>query len=124
MIDTPASAQRALADMLPAIATALRAPSAELLAVRSERDELGMTHVRMVQQKDGRRVVGGDVIVQIDGGGTVRTINGTIRERGLPTAPSITAEEATRLATEATDEASGAGCPTAMASCISLGRSR
>jgi Zn-dependent metalloprotease len=109
MIDTPASAQRALADMLPAIATALGAPSAELLAVRSERDELGMTHVRMVQQKDGRRVVGGDVIVQIDRGGTVRTINGTIRERGLPTAPSITAEEATRLATEATDEASGTG---------------
>ena len=99
-----AAAPQALAGVLPAIAETFGVPAADLVATRSERDELGMTHVRMAQQKNGLRVVGGDVIVHVDAEGTVRSVNGTARDGALPATPSISAEEATRIAVQASQE--------------------
>jgi uncharacterized protein (TIGR03382 family) len=95
-------ATAALAPVLPAIADALRVPAAELVATRVERDSLGMTHVRLAQQKEGLRVVGGDVIVHLGTDGTVRSVTSTARDRALPAVPSLAAADAARLAVEAT----------------------
>ena len=102
-IDSAARTNEALAAVLPAIAQSLGAPSAELVAGRSERDELGMTHVRLTQRKNGLRVVSGDAIAHIDAAGVVREVNGSIRDRDLPSTPSITAEDAVRLAIAANE---------------------
>ncbi|MEZ4359042.1 MAG: M4 family metallopeptidase [Kofleriaceae bacterium] len=93
-----AQAQQALAAALPAIAEALGAPGAQLVAVSTERDSLGMTHVRMAQQKNGLRVVGGDAIVQIDSTGAIRTVTGALRDRDLSSTPSFAAEDAAQIA--------------------------
>jgi len=98
----------ALAGVLPAIADTLGAPAAELRAIRSERDELGMTHVRLAQYKNGLRVVSGEAIVHLDAGGVVREVNGSIRDRELPAAPSIAAAAAERTAVAASEEAGAA----------------
>jgi Zn-dependent metalloprotease len=103
MIDS-AGAQAALAGVLPAIAETLGVPAADLVAVRAERDELGMTHVRMAQHKNGLRVVGGDVIVHVDADGVVRTVNGTPRDRALTAVPSLAALDAAQIAVQATEE--------------------
>lgn len=99
-----ARAAQALAGVMPAISEALGVPAADLVAVRAERDELGMTHVRMAQQKNGLRVVGGDVIVHVDADGAVRTVNGTPRDRALTAVPSFAADEAAQLAVKATPD--------------------
>jgi Zn-dependent metalloprotease len=103
-----AEAQTALAAALPAIAETLGVPGAELVAVGSERDSLGMTHVRMAQHKNGLRVVGGDVIVHVDRDGAVRTVNGTARDRALPATPALLAKDAAARAVKATTGASDA----------------
>jgi uncharacterized protein (TIGR03382 family) len=101
-IDDVARAQEALADVLPTIASSLGVPAADLVPTRAVRDELGMTHVRLAQQKNGLPVVGGDVILHLGGDGTVQSVNGTARDRDLPATPSIAAADAARLAVEAT----------------------
>jgi uncharacterized protein (TIGR03382 family) len=103
-IDDLAAAPQALAGVLPAIAEALGVSAADLVATRAERDELGMTHVRMAQQKNGLRVVGGDVIVHVGADGAVQSVNGTARDGALTSTPSISAEEATRIAVKASQE--------------------
>ena len=103
-IDHVVRAQEAIAPVLPAIADALGVPAADLVATRTERDELGMTHVRLEQQKHGLRVIGGDVVLHVGTDGTVRTVNSTVRDRDLPATPSIAAAAAARLAVEATED--------------------
>jgi bacillolysin len=102
-INDVAHAHAALAGVLPAIAGSLGVSSADLVATHVELDELGMTHVRMAQQKNGLRVVGGDVVVHIGADGTVRSVNGTPRDRALTTTPSIAAEDAVQLAVKASE---------------------
>lgn len=98
-----AQAHEALASVLPAIADTLGVPAADLVVTRAERDELGMTHVRLAQQKNGLRVVGGDVILHVDADGAVRTVNGTPRDSALTATPSITAEDAARAAVKGSE---------------------
>jgi len=97
-IDDVAGVHAAIAGVLPAIADTLGVPSADLVATGAERDELGMTHVRLAQQKNGLRVVGGDVIVHVGAGGTVSSVNGTARDRALTATPSLAAADAARVA--------------------------
>ena len=99
-----ARASEAIAPVLPAIAETLGVPAADLVASRTERDALGMTHVRLAQQKNGLRVVGGDVVLHIGGEGAVRSVNSTARDRDLPAAPAVSTEAAARLAIQATEE--------------------
>jgi uncharacterized protein (TIGR03382 family) len=103
-IDDLARAPEALAGVLPAIAETLAVPAADLVATRVERDELGMTHVRLAQQKHGLRVVGGDVVLHLGADGTVRSVNSTARDRALPATPSLAAEAAARVAVAAAGE--------------------
>src|SRR4051812_16578438 len=54
-INDVARVHEAIAGVLPAIADTLGVPSTDLIATHAERDELGMTHVRLAQQKNGLR---------------------------------------------------------------------
>lgn len=94
-------AQAALAQALPGIAETLGVPGAELQAVSSERDELGMTHVRMQQQKNGLRVLGGDVVVHLDREGVIRSVNGSPRDRALPATAKLSGADAIAAAVKA-----------------------
>lgn len=105
-INSPAQAQQAIAGVLPAIAETLGVSAEDLIAVRSERDDLGMTHVRMAQQKNGLRVVGGDAIVHLDREGTVRSVNGSVRDRDLPSKASFAAEDAVQAAVKTAESPS------------------
>jgi MYXO-CTERM domain-containing protein len=107
-IANAAAAQQALAGVLPAIAESLGVPASDLVATRTERDALGMTHVRMAQQKNGLRVVNGDVIVHIDADGVVRSANGTPRDRVLTSTAAVSADEASRVAAQSTVDPSEA----------------
>ena len=103
-IDTLAQAQAAIAGVLPAIASRMGVPATDLVATRTERDDLGMTHVRLAQQKNGLRVVSGDVIVHIGADGTVSSVNGSARDRDLPATPSISSDDAAQAAVKATQD--------------------
>ena len=107
-IDDAARAPEALAGVLPAIAEALRVPAGDLVATRVERDALGMTHVRMAQQKNGLRVVGGDAIVQIGADGVVRSVSSNVQDRALDATPAIAEADAIRRAIAATEGGVGA----------------
>ena len=103
-VDEVARVHEAIAGVLPAIASTLGVPAADLVATRTDRDELGMTHVRLAQQKNGLRVVGGDVVLHLGADGTVRSVNSTARDRALTATPSLAAEDAARLAVTATQD--------------------
>src|SRR5512138_3506752 len=87
-----ASARAALDGVLPAIAAQFRVPASDLVATGVERDAIGMTHVRLAQQKQGLRVVGGDLVLHLDRDGVVRSANGTVRDDAVPALPAIFAE--------------------------------
>lgn len=99
--DAP-GAQAALAAVLPSITETLGIPGAELRAVSTERDDLGMTHVRMLQHKNGLRVIGGDVVVHLDADGVVRSANGTPRDRELTSVAKLSPEDAIAAAVKGT----------------------
>jgi uncharacterized protein (TIGR03382 family) len=107
-IDDISRAHEALAGVLPAIADTLRVPAGDLVATRTERDDLGMTHVRLTQHKNGLRVVGGDVVLHVGADGMVRSVNSTARDRALAATPSVAAADAARLAVQATEGATEA----------------
>ncbi len=108
----------ALASVLPAIAGALRVPAADLRPVASSRDDIGMTHVRLSQHKNGMRVVGGEVTLHIGADGVVRSVTSSARDRALDASPAISAAAAAQLAvsnTGATAAATAAATATAAA---------
>lgn len=107
-IDDAARAPEALAGVLPAIADALRVPAADLLATRVERDEIGMTHVRLAQHKHGLRVVGGDVVIHATADGVVRSVSSTARDGAVDATPAISAADAVQLAIASTEGGAGA----------------
>ncbi|MEJ7601292.1 MAG: M4 family metallopeptidase [Kofleriaceae bacterium] len=88
---TDVASASALDNVLPGIAAAFRVPPSDLVAKRVQRDELGMTHVHYAQQKNGLRVVGGELVVHLQANGKVRSVNGSIRDAELPATPTVTA---------------------------------
>lgn len=93
----------ALADALPTIAAAFRLDADDLIATRSERDRLGITHVRYQQSKHGLRVVGGDLVVHVGADGVIRSVNGTARDGiDLDAIPRIERDVAVATAIAAT----------------------
>ena len=92
----------ALGAVLPAIAETLAIPSSDLRVSRIEQDQLGMTHVRLAQQKNGLRVVSGEANLHLDADGTVRSVDSGAIDRDLPATAAVAAADAARLAVEAT----------------------
>lgn len=88
----------ALAPVLGEVASLFRVAPAELVATKLERDRVGMAHVRYVQQHDGLRVVGGDLVVHVGVDGVVRSVNGTVRDELPSSVPAIDADTATGIA--------------------------
>lgn len=77
----------------------LGAGPGELRAARSHTDELGMTHVRMHQFLNGKRVYGADVVLHARANGDVFLLNGQFRQaRGARTRAAVAADEALALA--------------------------
>ena len=60
-------------------------PAAEFSLIRSERDELGQTHVRFRQVYRGVEVWAKDIVVHLDGEGNVLLMNGRL----APTPPAV-----------------------------------
>jgi uncharacterized protein (TIGR03382 family) len=104
-IDDFGRVHEAIGNVLPSIAAELRVPAADLVATHTERDERGMTHVRLAQQKNGLRVVSGDLVLHISSDGVIRSVNGSVRDRALPATATVPATEAAQLALQATAEA-------------------
>lgn len=92
----------ALASVLPAIASTLGIAGTDLAVRQISRDEIGMTHVRLAQHKNGLRVVSGDAILSLDGEGIVRSVSNGAIDRDLPATPSVAADTASQLAVAAT----------------------
>lgn len=70
----------------------------ELRAARSHTDQLGMTHVRMHQFLNGRRVFGADVVLHARANGDVYLVNGHYYPvRGARTRARVAADEALAL---------------------------
>ena len=87
---TDVASARKLDGILPGIAAAFRVPASDLVATRVQRDDIGMTHVRYAQHKNGLRVVGGDLVVHLASNGKVRSVNGTVRDTDLSATPTLT----------------------------------
>jgi bacillolysin len=99
-------AATALAAPLAPIASLFGVPADDLVAISSEHDTLGMTHVRYAQRKAGLDVVGGDLVVHVGADGTVQAVNGTVRDRlDLDAAPTVVAADAAAIARRTTDAA-------------------
>lgn len=103
-----ARSPQALDAVLPAIAETLAIPSSDLRVSRVEQDQLGMTHVRLAQQKNGLRVVSGEANLHLDTDGTVRSVDSGVIDRDLPAVAAVAADDAARLAVEATPGQVGA----------------
>ncbi|MDV2583029.1 PepSY domain-containing protein [Alkalibacillus haloalkaliphilus] len=73
-----------------------------LKAKEVQEDELGMTHVRFAQEKDGVPVEGAEIIVHFNDENEVTSMNGHISDDsfldGFETEPSLSEEEAIELA--------------------------
>jgi len=73
----------------------LASPSDELEVLNSEKDDIGMTHVRLQQVFKGLKVIGSQIIVHFDANGAVSSVNG----RYVPTpeinvGPAISQQQA------------------------------
>jgi MYXO-CTERM domain-containing protein len=101
-IDSAEGAAEAVAGALPAIASTLHVPAADLVARRVDQDRIGMTHVRMEQRKNGLRVVGGDVVLHMASDGAIQAVTSTARDREVDATPAIAADAAAGLAVQAT----------------------
>lgn len=97
--DVPA----ALGGVIPNIAAAFRMRAEDLIAYDVSRDELGMTHVRYQQVKQGLRVVGGDLVVHLDADGLVSAVTSTARDGfDIDPAPTVDLDRAIATASAAT----------------------
>jgi Zn-dependent metalloprotease len=65
----------------------------------------------MKQQKNGLPVISGDVIVHIDRAGVVRSANGSLADRALPSTPTLSSREAARVAVQSTERGVAAAAP-------------
>jgi len=93
---------------LQMIAPAFRLSANDLKAVSTQRDELGFSHIRYTQSKNGLPVVGGDLILHINANGIVYAANGTARD-GVSLAPNaLTSADGAARAAEVTAAATTA----------------
>ncbi|RIW31835.1 peptidase M4 family protein [Bacillus salacetis] len=80
----------------------LKNPKAELKAKKAEKDELGMTHVRFNQTKNGVPVEGAEVIVHYNAENEITSINGShnkqVEKSNLDTTPVVSLSEALNTA--------------------------
>ena len=84
---------------LATIARLFRLSAGELVPSSSQQDELGFTHSRYAQTKDGLPVVGGDVVLHADAQGAIYAINGTARNTAAPQPiPTVSLKHADELA--------------------------
>ena len=97
-LGTVAPGPDVLADAIPRIASMFQLSAADLVAQHVEHDRLGMTHVRYLQHKHGRRVVGGDLVVHVAADGLVRSVTSTARDSVASTVPSISEDTALDVA--------------------------
>ncbi|MFG6119656.1 M4 family metallopeptidase [Thalassobacillus sp. B23F22_16] len=83
----------------------IKNPKASLLEKKTEKDELGMTHVRMQQSKNGIPVEGSEVIVHFNENNSVTAVNGefntVVDKAEMNTDPSITQSQALAAAKQA-----------------------
>ncbi|MGN6108555.1 MAG: M4 family metallopeptidase [Kofleriaceae bacterium] len=75
----PAIADRALRPVLPAVLAPFRLQAWDLELRKMNTDESGARHFRYRQRAHGLDVVGGDLVVHVDAGGTIFAVNGTAR---------------------------------------------
>jgi vibriolysin len=88
-----------LAPALAQIAPVFRLTGDALHFLAAERDDLGQTHARYAQVKNGLEVVGGDLIVHLDAEGTVFAVNGEARDGvQVPAEPLLDHAEAVEAA--------------------------
>jgi Cys-rich repeat protein len=96
-------ATTALAAALPPLTAKFQVSADALVPTRVQHDELGMTHVRYAQQKDGLPVVGGDFVVHLDADRVIASVNGSIRDGGPSAADArVSADTAREVARNAT----------------------
>lgn len=95
----------ALAHALPSLTKFFAVNADELTPTRVQHDDLGITHIRYEQRKNGLRVVGSDFVVHIGADRAIRSVNGTARDGGaLPATPVISVDTAREIARRATED--------------------
>ncbi len=91
---------------------AFRLAPSDLDRSRVDTDELGMTHTRLKQKKNGLPVVGGDLIIHRDAAGNITSINGTAQgDVDAPNMPTVNADQAKAKALAAAIDIVGASVP-------------
>jgi len=75
----PAAVEAALRPHLPALLAPFRLQASAVALRKARRDDRGAYHLRFAQRHQGKDVVGGDLVIHVDAGGTVYAINGTAR---------------------------------------------
>jgi Zn-dependent metalloprotease len=92
-----------MSSALPPIAAKFGVNADTLVPTRVQHDELGMTHVRYEQRKNGMRVVGGDFVVHLASDRVVVSANGSVRDGGdMPVDARISIDTAREIARGAT----------------------
>ncbi|MDP4551082.1 M4 family metallopeptidase [Alkalihalobacillus macyae] len=80
----------------------IKNPKAELKVEKSDKDELGMTHVRFNQTKNDVPVEGAEIIVHYNANDEITVVNGAynnqLEESDLDTTPAVTSEKAMEAA--------------------------
>jgi Zn-dependent metalloprotease len=76
---------------LQKLAPVFRLAPGELEARGEETDALGARHVRFQQRRHGLPVVGGELVVHVDAGGTVYAVNGSARAEPVSDVPAVDA---------------------------------
>lgn len=90
----------------------MAAPAEELEITKIESDNLGMRHVRISQQYQGVRVLGGNLIAHFDTSGQLKTVNGYYyHDIELDVTPAITSSAAVNNASNNLKSFFGEGNP-------------
>ncbi|HKQ70871.1 MAG TPA: M4 family metallopeptidase, partial [Polyangiaceae bacterium] len=96
-VSTAGVLDRDLKQALEPIAPVFRLDAVDLHATKISVDELGQTHVRLRQTRNGLDVIGGDLRLHIDKDGTIAVVNGTAHGviDGPPPVPTVAPADAT-----------------------------
>jgi Zn-dependent metalloprotease len=98
-------AQERVGTVLAAIAPVFRLRATDLVVQRTSRDELGHTHIRYAQTRNGLPVFGHELILHVDASGRVYAANGSARDGEpvpMPSRARMPPEALTRAALEST----------------------
>jgi bacillolysin len=88
-------------------------PADELTVVRTDRDDLGMSHVRLHQNYKGVPVVGADLMAHFTADGSLKTVNGYYyHDINLDVTPVVASDAAVATASEHLKSFFGTGTPT------------